>query len=172
MVRGCAKIVTVPSGGSGPGGTTPPPGGGPAPTSADSLTLDSATGLQCGSELPTCTYTMSGGGADALLGTVSGGGGVTTLGGSLTTSGENWSALGLYGCNADGYLRVTIGSKQLDVPVDCTTSWLGHACGPGPLPLGARSPRRRRRERRPLKKNPHFAWSLWPRRGESLQDRP
>src|SRR5215207_803327 len=27
-VRGCAKIVTVPSGGSGPGGTTPPPGGG------------------------------------------------------------------------------------------------------------------------------------------------
>ena len=46
-------------------------------------------------ELPTCTYTMSGGGADALFGTVSGGGGVTTLGGSLTT---------------------------LDVPVDCTTT--------------------------------------------------
>ena len=123
MVRGCAKIVTVPSGGSGPGGTTPPPGGGaPGDSSVDGLTLDSATGLQCASALPTCTYTMGGGGADALFGTVSGGGGVTTVGGSLTTSGENWSALGLYGCNADGYLRVTIGSKQLDVPVDCTTS--------------------------------------------------
>ena len=124
VVRGCAKIVTVPSGGSGPGGKTPqPPGGGaPGDSSVDGLTLDSATGLQCASALPTCSYTMGGGGADALFGTVSGGGGVTTVGGSLTTSGENWSALGLYGCNADGYLRVTIGSKQLDVPVDCTTS--------------------------------------------------
>jgi hypothetical protein len=65
---------------------------------------------------------MSGTGADALLGTVTGGGGVTTLGGSLTTSGEEWSALGLYGCTADGYLRVTVGSEQLDVPVDCTTA--------------------------------------------------
>jgi len=122
VVRGCAKIVTVPSGGSGPGGTTPPPGGGaPGESSVGGLTLDSATGLQCASALPTCTYTIGGGGADALLGSVSGGGGVTTVGGSLTTSGENWSALGLYGCNADGYLRVTIGSEQLDVPVDCTT---------------------------------------------------
>jgi Ca2+-binding RTX toxin-like protein len=96
VVRGCSKIVTVPSGGSGPG-ATPPGGGG----TAGALTLGGATGLQCGSQLP--------------------GGGVTTLGGSLTTSGEDWSALGLYGCTADGYLRVTIGSKQLDVPVDCTT---------------------------------------------------
>ena len=65
---------------------------------------------------------MSGTGADGPFGTVSGGGGVTSVGGSLTTSGENWSALGLYGCTADGYLRITIGSEQLDVPVDCTTS--------------------------------------------------
>jgi Ca2+-binding RTX toxin-like protein len=117
VVRGCAKIVTVPSGGSGPGGG--PPGGG---TAAAGLTLTSATGLQCASQLPTCSYTMSGTGADALLGTVSGGGGVTTAGGSLTTSGEDWSALGLYGCTADGYLRVTIGSDLLDVPVDCTAA--------------------------------------------------
>ena len=116
VVRGCAKIVTVPSGGSGPG--TTPPGGG----TAGGLTLASAEGLQCGSELPTCNYSMSGAGADSLLGTVSGGGGVTTLGGSLTSSGEDWSALGLYGCTADGYLRVTIGSETLDVPVDCTTA--------------------------------------------------
>jgi Ca2+-binding RTX toxin-like protein len=126
VVRGCSKIVTVPSGGSGPGatppgitppGTTPPGGDG----TAGALTLGSATGLQCGSKLPTCNYQLSGSGADSLLGTVSGGGGVTTLGGSLTTSGEEWSALGLYGCTADGYLRVTIGSETLDVPVDCTT---------------------------------------------------
>ena len=120
VVRGCSKIVTVPSGGSGPGATPPvgsPPGGG----SAGALTLSSATGLQCGSEPTTCSYTLSGSGADSLLGTVSGGGGVTTLGGSLTTSGEDWSALGLYGCTTDGYLRVTIGSEQLDVPVDCNT---------------------------------------------------
>jgi Ca2+-binding RTX toxin-like protein len=125
VVRGCAKIVTVPSGGSGtttppgttPPGTTPPGDGG----TAGALTLGSATGLQCGSQVPTCNYQLSGSGADGLLGTVSGGGGVTTLGGSLTTSGEEWSALGLYGCTADGYLRVTIGSESLDVPVDCTT---------------------------------------------------
>lgn len=119
VVRGCGKIVTVPSGGSGPGTTLP--GGNPGDGTAGALTLRSATGLQCGSELPTCSYTLNGSGADSLLGTVSGGGGVTPLGGSLTTSGEDWSALGLYGCSADGYLRVTIGSEQLDVPVDCTT---------------------------------------------------
>jgi Ca2+-binding RTX toxin-like protein len=122
VVRGCGKIVTVPSGGSGPGGTAPPGGGAPGESSAGGLTLESATGLQCDSALPTCSYTMSGSGADAVLGAVTGGGGVTTVGGSLTTSGEDWSALGLYGCNADGYLRVTIGSKRLDVPVDCTTT--------------------------------------------------
>ena len=129
VVRGCARIVTVPSGGSSPGttppGVTPPgtePPGGEGGSSAGGLTLGSATGLQCGSQLPTCSYELSGSGADSLLGTVSGGGGVTTLGGSLTTSGDSWSALGLYGCTADGYLRVAIGSEQLDVPVDCTTA--------------------------------------------------
>lgn len=115
VVRGCSKIVTVPSGGSG---TTTPPGG---DGSAGGLTLGSATGLQCDSQIPTCNYQLSGSGADSIIGTVNGGGGVTTLGGSLTTSGEDWSALGLYGCTADGYLRMTIGSETLDVPVDCTT---------------------------------------------------
>lgn len=113
--------MTAPSGGSGPG-VTPPGGTPPVGGTAGGLTLASAEGLQCDSQIPTCNYTMSGAGADSLLGTVSGGGGVTTLGGSLTTSGENWSALGLYGCTADGYLRVTIGSETLDVPVDCTTA--------------------------------------------------
>ena len=120
VVRGCNKIVTAPSGGSGPGAT--PPGGTPGDGTAGGLTLGSATGLQCGSQVPTCNYQLSGSGADSVLGTVSGGGGVTTVGGSLTTSGEDWSALGLYGCTADGYLRVAIGSETLDVPVDCTTA--------------------------------------------------
>ena len=98
VVRGCSKIVTVPSGGSGPGTTPPgatPPGREPPRedgSRAGALTLGSATGLQCGSQLPTCNYQLSGSGADGLVGTVSGGGGVTTLGGSLTTSGEDWSA--------------------------------------------------------------------------------
>jgi hypothetical protein len=121
VVRGCAKIVTVPSGGSGPGATPPgatPPGG----STGAGLTLTSATGLQCASQLPTCSFTLNGSGADALLGTVTGGGGVTTVGGSVAITGEDWSALGLYGCNADGYLRVTIGGEMLDVPVDCTTT--------------------------------------------------
>ena len=116
VVRGCGKIVTVPSGGSGPGGT--PPGGG----TTSGLTLGSATGLQCASEIPTCSFTLNGSRAEAPLGTVTGGSGVTPVGASLTTSGEDWSALGLYGCTADGYLRVTIGGKLLDVPVDCTTA--------------------------------------------------
>jgi hypothetical protein len=132
VVRGCAKIVTVPSSGSGPGGGGTPPGGTPpGGGSAGGLTLTSADGLQCASQQPTCAYTLDGSGADALVGTVSGGGGVTTLGGSLTTSGEDWSALGLYGCTADGYLRVTIGSHLLDVPVDCTASGTGASGLPG-----------------------------------------
>jgi Ca2+-binding RTX toxin-like protein len=121
VVRGCAKIVTVPSGGSGPGGGGPG-GGAPGGGSAGGLTLGSAEGLQCASEVPTCSFTMSGAGADDVAGTVTGGGGVTSLGGSVSPQDENWSAGGLYGCTSDGYLRVTIGSEQLDVPVDCTTA--------------------------------------------------
>jgi Ca2+-binding RTX toxin-like protein len=117
VVRGCAKIVTVPSGGSGPG--SGPPGGG---NSAAGLQLTTASGLQCESELPTCNYTLAGTGAESAFGTISGGGGVTTVGGSLAPQGDSWDAAGLYGCTADGYLRVTIGSEQLDVPVDCVTS--------------------------------------------------
>jgi hypothetical protein len=45
---------------------------------------------------------------------------VTAVGGSVTPSGSDWTAGGLYGCNADGFLRVAIGSEFVDVPVDCT----------------------------------------------------
>ena len=109
VARGCASITVAP-GGSGSGGG---PSGG--------LALASATGLQCSSELPTCSYTLNGTGAKSPFGTISGGGGVTTVGGSAAIEDENWDGAGLYGCNADGYLRITIGSEHLDVPVDCVT---------------------------------------------------
>jgi Ca2+-binding RTX toxin-like protein len=111
VARHCSSIVSgTPGGGAGTGA-----GGGTG------LQISSATGLACASPLPVCAFTVSGTGADALAGTVTGGGGVTAAGGGVTPSGTDWSAAGLYGCTADGFLRITIGTKSVDVPVDCTT---------------------------------------------------
>jgi Hemolysin-type calcium-binding repeat (2 copies). len=109
IARNCSSIAAPPSAGGGPG---PGPGEG--------LRVLSSTGLVCASSLPTCVFTISGDGADGTLGTVTGGGGVTAVGGSVTPSGSDWTAGGVYGCNADGFLRVAIGSESVDVPVDCT----------------------------------------------------
>jgi Ca2+-binding RTX toxin-like protein len=112
IAKNCSSIALgVPGGG---------PGQGSGQGSGSGLQVLSATGLSCGSQLPTCPFTISGTGADALAGTVTGGGGVTGVGGGVTPSGTDWSAGGLYGCTNDGFLRVTIGSKSVDVPVDCT----------------------------------------------------
>ena len=109
IAKHCASIKSgAHSGAGGPG-------------AGHGLTVQNAQGLRCGSQLPVCPFSLSGTGADGPVGTVSGGGGVTGVGGSVTTSGSNWSAGGLYGCTSDGFLRVTIGSEQVDVPVDCTT---------------------------------------------------
>jgi hypothetical protein len=105
ITRNCSSIVL---------------GGATGQGSGQGLQLQSASGLSCGSQLPTCPFTLSGTGADSPLGTVTGGGGVTGVGGGVTTSGTDWSAGGLYGCTSDGFLRVTIGSKSVDVPVGCT----------------------------------------------------
>ena len=95
------------------------PGGGPGD---DELRVTSASGLTCGSSLPTCQFQIDGDGADSPVGTVSGGGGVTPdAGAGVSISGESWTAQGLYGCTANGYLQVTIGSKSARVPVTCTT---------------------------------------------------
>jgi RTX calcium-binding nonapeptide repeat (4 copies) len=110
IARSCSTIVSGTPGGAG----------GPGTGTGSGLQLQSATGLTCGSQLPTCPFTLSGTGADATAGTVTGGGGVTGAGGGVETSGTSWSAGGLYGCTSDGFLRVTIGSKSVDVPVDCT----------------------------------------------------
>jgi RTX calcium-binding nonapeptide repeat (4 copies) len=110
VARHCGSIS-----GSGPGG-----GGGGGGAGAPGLVVENAEGLICATPLPICVFTISGTGADALLGTVTGGGGVTAVGGSVAISGPDWDAAGLYGCTSDGFLRVSIGSEFVDVPVDCT----------------------------------------------------
>lgn len=141
--HGCGSLAVRPGGSGGTGngtvggpggngtGTGGPGGPGGSGGSGGGLALDSASGLQCASQQPTCAFTMSGRGADALTGTVTGGGGVTGVGGAVSVSQNNsdpsaqpqnaaWTVGGTYGCTKDGFLRVTIGSELVDVPVDCT----------------------------------------------------
>jgi hypothetical protein len=62
--------------------------------------------------------------ADSLLGTVTGGGGVSLAAGvgvSIEPNGD-WTATGLYGCTDDGFLRVTIGGESVDVPITAPRS--------------------------------------------------
>lgn len=108
IVKGCETVQA----GGGPGGGSGPGAGG--------LQVLSFTGLVCDTPLPLCVFSISGTGADALVGTVTGGGGVTGLGASVVITGPDWTAAGTYGCTGDGFLRVTIGSESVDVPVDCT----------------------------------------------------
>jgi RTX calcium-binding nonapeptide repeat (4 copies) len=125
VARGCSTLAVAPGGSGGSGGQGPGGGGGgggaPGGAGGDELGLTSASGLTCASTLPTCSFELAGTGADAPVGTVTGGGGVQPgAGAGVATSGEEWTAQGLYGCTDDGFLRVTIGSKHVDVPIDCT----------------------------------------------------
>ena len=94
------------------------PGGGPGD---DQLRVTSASGLTCDSSLPTCPFEIKGHGAESAFGTVTGGGGVTLepVGLGVSISGDDWTAQGLYGCSADGYLKVTIEPKSVRVPITC-----------------------------------------------------
>jgi hypothetical protein len=124
VARNCSTLTVVsasPSGGGGGGGG----GGDAAPAPADpgvlGLGLTDASGLTCPSSLPLCPFELTGTGADGLLGTVTGGGGVLPgLGVGLSIAGDEWTATGLYGCTGDGFLRVTIGTEHLDLAVSCT----------------------------------------------------
>jgi Ca2+-binding RTX toxin-like protein len=88
---------------------------------AASLVVSSATGTECGSSLPLCVFQIEGTGAEGAVGLVIGGGGVTIgAGAAVALQGPGWTATGVYGCESDGFLRVTIGEKSVDVPVDCT----------------------------------------------------
>ena len=128
IARGCGSITVQ----GGPGGGAPGGGGGGggqggAGGGSPGLTLESADGLQCDQQLPLCEFTLEGSGADSLVGTVTGGGGVTGVGAGVVVTPEDgvepsdspWTAAGVYGCTEDGYLRVAIGDETLDVPVDC-----------------------------------------------------
>jgi Ca2+-binding RTX toxin-like protein len=86
------------------------------------LRVTSASGLTCGSSaLPTCHFQAEGDGADSPVGSVSGGGGVTLAAGAgVVIVGDSWTAHAAYRCSADGYLKVTIGSESVRVPITCT----------------------------------------------------
>ncbi len=112
MAVAVAPVAAARGGGGGGGG-----GGGPA----GPLSLDSSTGTTCAvGALPLCPFVLQGEGADALVGTVTGGGGVTlAAGATVTILDGGWTAVGVYGCEADGFLRVSIGGEVIDVPINC-----------------------------------------------------
>lgn len=121
IIKGCSKVIAGgPGTGPGGGGGGTDPGAGPGPGPGEGLRVLAIDGVVCNTPLPLCVFTISGDGADAPLGTVTGGGGVVGLGAAVVITGPDWTAAGVYGCTADGFLRVTIGSESVDVPIDCT----------------------------------------------------
>ena len=115
IVRGCGSVQAGTPGTGGQGG-----GGGGGGTGQGLPYTDVM--LNCDPlGLLGCTFLISGSGADAAgPGSVEGGGGVTNVvgvAGSLIP--PDWNAVGTYTCTADGFLRVTIGSESVDVPVTC-----------------------------------------------------
>jgi hypothetical protein len=118
VTHNCSSIQTGPRPGSGGGG------GGADPADPNALSVTSAQALTC-LPLTGCLFTITGKGADALVGTVSYGGAIT----SLTNTAVNgvvtgtWLATGTYNCGAtggSGWLTVTIGSKSTpQIPVQC-----------------------------------------------------
>jgi hypothetical protein len=119
VTRNCSSIKTgSPPGAEGGGG------GAGGPVDPNALTVTSAQGLAC---LPLlgCLFTITGKDADALVGTISYGGAITSLvntavNGVVTGT---WVATGTYSCSAaegTGWLVVTIGTKSTpQIPVQC-----------------------------------------------------
>jgi Ca2+-binding RTX toxin-like protein len=128
IVRGCASVQATQPGvpGGRPGGGGGGGGGGPGPGQGlRVLTVE----VNCGPPNPLtgevgCLFHITGDGADAPgPGEVTGGGGVTNVvGGAGSLMPPAWDALGGYSCTAAGFLRITIGSESVDVPVPCTPS--------------------------------------------------
>jgi Ca2+-binding RTX toxin-like protein len=114
VTRNCPAIQAGRATGGGGGGS----GGGTA-----TLRVNNAQGLVC---LPLlgCTFLISGDGADSLVGSVAGGGSVTSvLGAAVNAVAGNWVATGTYNCSASGgpgFLVVTVGSLSTPpIPVSC-----------------------------------------------------
>lgn len=113
IAHNCERVNVAPlEAGGGVGGG----GGGPVA----GLTVRSVTGLLCDTPLPICAFTARGDGAEAPIGTVTGGGGVIAAGAGVSINGSAWTAAGLLGCAADGYVHVVIGAESIDLPVDCS----------------------------------------------------
>ena len=115
IVRGCGSVQAGTPGTGGQGGGGVGGGTGQGLPYTDVMLNCDPLGLLG------CTFLISGSGADAAgPGSVEGGGGVTNVvgvAGSLIP--PDWNAVGTYTCTADGFLRVTIGSESVDVPVTC-----------------------------------------------------
>jgi Ca2+-binding RTX toxin-like protein len=145
IVRNCGTVQAGTPGGQAPGGPGGGGGGGPgAGQGLQALTVD----VMCGPANPVtgevgCSFHITGDGADevAVASPVEAGGGVTNvLGVANALSPPNWDAVGGYTCTATGFLRVTIGSESVDVPVPCTAGSLPGGGGGGGGPLTANPP--------------------------------
>lgn len=109
IVRGCE---TVRAG----FGTAAGPNAGPN----GPLTLVSATGIVCNTPLPSCAFALNVSGLDGQVATVTASAGIVGLDADVTIIGTDGILTGNYGCIADGFLRVTVGTQIIDVPIDCT----------------------------------------------------
>jgi Ca2+-binding RTX toxin-like protein len=124
VVRNCGTIQAGARGGQRGGGGGGG-GGGPGPGPGQGLRVLSYQEIGCTPPpLAGCGFQITGDGADevTVLSPVEGGAGVTNvLGFANALSLPNWDASGGYTCTAAGFLRVTIGSESVDVPVTCPT---------------------------------------------------
>lgn len=143
IVRNCGTVQASTPSGQAPGG---PGGGGGGPGAGQglrALTVD----VMCGPANPLtgevgCSFHITGDGADevTVASPVEAGGGVTNvLGVANALSPPNWDALGGYTCTAPGFLRITIGSESVDVPVPCAAGSPPGGGGGGGGPLSATS---------------------------------
>jgi hypothetical protein len=125
VTRNCGRIQAGQApGGGGQGGSGGGGGGGGGVVDPNLLAVNSADGLLC-LPLAGCAFTITGSGADAPVGTVSGGGAVTSVTGSAVNLDMllgTWLATGTFNCSSGGtgWLQVTMGTKSTpQIPVQC-----------------------------------------------------
>lgn len=109
IVKGCETVIN----------------GGPKGEDARRVTLETATGLVCPSQLPTCQLDVTLSGIeDATNVTITGSSDIVGLNAALKLLGSdailNSGLLnGTYGCVADGHVTITIDQQVIDIPIDC-----------------------------------------------------
>jgi RTX calcium-binding nonapeptide repeat (4 copies) len=124
VIRNCGAIRLPSAAPGGSGGSGGGGGGGGGTVDPKALQVTSAQGLTC---LPLlgCVFTITGTGADSLVGTVTYGGAITSVlngavNGMVTGT---WLATGTYTCSVaggTGWLVVTMGEKSTpQIPVQC-----------------------------------------------------